>query len=957
MLGNKNTNKKTVLGGAGIALLLCALMVGMTMTNFAPSSAPRVEAELAIASDEGEGIFALPEVYEPAQYEYDETSELEGMRTMNQKAFRTDDGKTTLITASEPLHYVNSDGAWEEIDLNIKATVDGWEVTDSLYKVSFAAEVQDGVSVNVHPNVDPIVTGLNPTVVTIDESGTMALPVMVDPSMDGVSVGGNVLRYPVAEGFDLDYTVGETELKQNLVIRERPVIDESAAYFGLTEQMRLPVGYGLYLGDEILREDITQTQEELSIRNLETGELLATIPVPVVIEPGAEEPYHATYFVQVYGNTVVLTTAVTTDWLMDEERQFPLAIDPSIKVMRGGGGYCYIYYAYCYNSNYGDLRRTSTRIYYLPWNKYTFTSSNALPTGATVDKVEWKKYISYGYSYSSNAITSVVMETCGTAGRYSWTIASASCSSTALTSLSSGYGSTTARKMISSIWNSASAGTYSLGTGWKTTTLCSSSGTACSSTSGSHNYITSALSNGGTIGMGARYNTATSMYQYSYASGSYNSYIQITYSGGSDTTPPIDGFVPYTGITSYKEGERTFFTNLKDNGGIDTTSSGAPHLHYAINNGTYTAVKATTIGTCGSGSTDCNFKAQTADISTGDYVTYYWAYQDAATTPNMATSPAGGSGSPSTASAPTSPYWFFVDDVENAGDDKKLTLSMTDVRAYTTTSTAKHFDRQMTYYEDSDEYVFEFDTSNCGTGSNSCFYTSSYYFYSQWKMRWTTTPSSGYNGFGGTLSGSQDFHQQDGGYLSLSADDGPGMNLIFLYDSTLNDWAMVGLGDETGIEQPLTSGTTANQRSSYGYTKSFLVDIPGDITGTFGKFDWNATYSSSKSNWMCAGTNGFVYFFRSTSSNPTCNAGYWYIYSSSYRWSGISLGGGYYAPQASTGSVLYKVSNVAPEPDTTAPLVDHAAMRDSHPETAHSPLASLTVETHHLVSTPAQMQV
>ena len=105
MLGNKNTNKKTVLGGAGIALLLCALMVGMTMTNFAPSTAPQVEeTELAIASEDSEGIFALPEVYEPAQYEYDETSELEGMRTMNQKAFRTDDGKTTLITASEPLH-------------------------------------------------------------------------------------------------------------------------------------------------------------------------------------------------------------------------------------------------------------------------------------------------------------------------------------------------------------------------------------------------------------------------------------------------------------------------------------------------------------------------------------------------------------------------------------------------------------------------------------------------------------------------------------------------------------------------------------------------------------------------------------------------------------------------------------------------------------------------------------
>ena len=57
--------------------------------------------------------------------------------------------------------------------------------------------------------------------------------------------------------------------------------------------------------------------------------------------------------------------------------------------------------------------------------------------------------------------------------------------------------------------------------------------------------------------------------------------------------------------------------------------------------------------------------------------------QDAAATPNMATSPAGGSGTPSTASAPSSPYWFFVDDVENAGNDKKMTVLITDdVRAY-----------------------------------------------------------------------------------------------------------------------------------------------------------------------------------------------------------------------------------------------------------------------------------
>jgi len=928
MLGNKNKNKKTVMGGVGIALLLCILMALSPMAGLVQNDAPEEVVEFAIADETSEDPFALPEVYEPVQYEYDETSELEGMRAMNQKAFLTEDGNTALLTSAEPLHYMSSIGSWEEIDLNIKATANGWEVKDNIYQVTFAPEAANGVAVMVHPNVDPIISGINPMVMTFDESGTMPIPYMVESSQDGTSVGGNVLRYSLAEGFDLDYSVEESQLKQNLVIRERPVLDGDAAWFGLSEQMRIPAGYGLYLGDDLLREELTQTQEELTIRNLETGELLATIPVPIVMEVDSTEPYHATYFIQVYGDTVLLSTVVDTDWLMDEDRQFPLALDPSIKVTSGSGGYCYVYYAYCYNSTYHRLYRYYGTLYYLPWSKYTFTSANALPTGATVDKIEWKQYMSYSYSQSTNAVSAVVMESCGMSNRYSSSIPTSSCSG-ALTSLSYGYGGTTQRKMISSAWNSAVAGTYATGTGWKSAELCSSS-TTCAATTGSHAYITSALSNGASVGMSARYTTSTYHSSYAYASGTSNSYLQVTYSGGSDTTAPTDNFVPYSGITSYKEGARTFFTTITDMSSIDTTTSGAPHLHYAIDNGTYTAVKATTLGTCNSSSTDCKFRATTATISTGEYVTYYWAYQDLASTPNLATNPAGGTGSPSTATAPTTPFWFFVGDVDNAGNAKKMTITTTDVRAYTSTSASPSFDRQMTYYDSSDEYVFEFDTSECGTGSNSCFYTTSYYFYQQWKMMWTTAPSGGYNGLGGTTSGTIEMHQTDGGYLTLTADNGPGMNLIYLYDSSSNDWAMVGLGTETGIDEMMTSGVTANKRTTYGYTAAHLVDIPADFTGTFGKFDFNATYSSSKANWMCVGTNGWYYFFRSTSTNPTCTSGYYYIYSSSYRWSGFAMGSGYYGPQASSGSIIYKVAKVAPEPDTFAPEVDHSGMRDSH---------------------------
>ena len=74
-------------------------------------------------------------------------------------------------------------------------------VTESLYKVSFAAETDDGVSVVVHDN-DPIVTGINPTVVTTikpDNAETSSNA----PSLSEATVGGNVLRYPIAEGFNL----------------------------------------------------------------------------------------------------------------------------------------------------------------------------------------------------------------------------------------------------------------------------------------------------------------------------------------------------------------------------------------------------------------------------------------------------------------------------------------------------------------------------------------------------------------------------------------------------------------------------------------------------------------------------------------------------------------------------------------------------------------------------------
>ena len=222
---------------------------------------------------------------------------------------------------------------------------------------------------------------------TLDESGSAPEPFIAAPSPNGVDVGGNVIRYPLAEGFDLDYSVESNQVKQNLILREAPVIPEAAEYFGLSEGLRMPAGYALFSGETMLGEELFKTQEDLQIRHIETGELLVEIPAPMIMEAGAEEPYMGTFFVQVYGPEILLITVVESDWLLDEDRVYPVAIDPSIRVNSAAGGYCYIYYAYCYSSAYRYHYRYYGSYYYVPWHKYTFTSSSALPSGATVDKI------------------------------------------------------------------------------------------------------------------------------------------------------------------------------------------------------------------------------------------------------------------------------------------------------------------------------------------------------------------------------------------------------------------------------------------------------------------------------------------------------------------------------------------------------------------------------------------
>jgi hypothetical protein len=274
-------------------------------------------------------------------------------------------------------------------------------------------------------------------------------------------------------------------------------LDESQAWFGFTEKMILPEGYALFVGEEMVGEDVVITQESIDIRNIASGELLAEMPVPIVLELDSNSenpPYIAIYIVYVMDGEIIISTVVESEWILSDDRVFPLAIDPTVRVSRTPGGYCYKYWNRCYvNTTYGVTRngRYGNTKDYMMYSRFTYTSANGMPTGATVDSISHHQYVNYRTgSRASNSVAATVLEWCGSAYSYrSWSMPAAmsgGCSGALSPSRysfsSTQYNSWNARILINSLWNSATFDTITPGTGWKVASVCNSA-SSCSSSS------------------------------------------------------------------------------------------------------------------------------------------------------------------------------------------------------------------------------------------------------------------------------------------------------------------------------------------------------------------------------------------------------------------------------------------------------------------------------------------
>ena len=467
----RNKNVKSVFGGIGIAALLCVLMVLMSwsamVTNSDINSESAVEADsqdTKIDNMDKVDVETEDTSFEAENFGFDEDREMLGMRTENTKTFLDDQGKQQMVVSNKPLHYTNNLGQLVDIDTSIKTWDNGYYVQDIYNPVTFGNNAYEGFTMTLESS--EIVSGLDPMPVIVMQGQTtdLQLPGIKSPPMnvineismdyftpptDNVAIGGSSILYPLAEGMDLTYHVTPNKVKQEMIIKElSPQLklhledstttvndaDTSTSMFGLMETMILPENTQLFAGEYMVtaEDGVFAHDSLLTIRDATTGAVVAYIDAPVASDSSSTDKFDETvetatkpnvhYFIQVAedGQSLVIVTAVNTDWLLDEYTVFPVLIDPSVgsnteTTLTTPGSYsvCVVEDVDCFTQTDGRYEHDyNPGIHeFSPWFDFEFTQGTALSVAQVTAYVSWSNRI---WTQSGAEFTSIqIMEDCG----------------------------------------------------------------------------------------------------------------------------------------------------------------------------------------------------------------------------------------------------------------------------------------------------------------------------------------------------------------------------------------------------------------------------------------------------------------------------------------------------------------------------------------------------------------
>ena len=252
-----------------------------------------------------------------------DTFEVTELREESVKHFRTEDGTYVAAQYDVPVHYMDANGEWQDIDNTLSESGSEYATNDA--KIKFAKKITGNESLfTLHDDnrkitmiLDGAIKKTQGVVIaneSADESATKLQKMM---ALDKLSE--TIIYADILPGVDVEYVVQPYQVKENIIVKEK--------------QNEYTYSFTIKLNnlDAILNDD-----GSVSIVDTENNELVYEVPAPVVFDSNnlyAPEGI-ASYTLTQTGNRYTLAVSVDAEWMNAKERTYPVTIDPTI--YRGG---------------------------------------------------------------------------------------------------------------------------------------------------------------------------------------------------------------------------------------------------------------------------------------------------------------------------------------------------------------------------------------------------------------------------------------------------------------------------------------------------------------------------------------------------------------------------------------------------------------------------------------------
>jgi len=292
--------------------------------------------------------------------------ELVEKRTLTSKTFDNGDGTYTTIISTAPMHYLDDEGRWQDIDTEIRplngAVPTGFDyISDAnLFKIGFRN--RKGASVvaiwidtkQVGPGwTDVEHLSIVPLQKAVEQDGHIVFVERVK-DVESVSVEGNKIRFykQFGDDGDLVYLVERGALVQRIYLPRMP--DLATKYengwlvyeFLLTKSTRggETRSFPLYVKGKLIESD-TSVRGEMEFRSYYDGTILSFIGSKVYEARGTDRTYlpyevkltrwSGTRYWPLSPQSVrIISVKVPLSWLREAGRSFPVVIENKLRVKR-----------------------------------------------------------------------------------------------------------------------------------------------------------------------------------------------------------------------------------------------------------------------------------------------------------------------------------------------------------------------------------------------------------------------------------------------------------------------------------------------------------------------------------------------------------------------------------------------------------------------------------------------